>query len=223
MIIRDIGDELREVVWKNGFLIDTLLPSLIFLLSNQFADLFWAVIASLLYSGIRLVIRQRAGKPVIPVLVGIAGSLLSVLIVWVTRREQNYFLAGYVNNMVTVVLLFGSVVVKRPLVAMTSMLVRRWPLGWFLHPQVYPAYREATLAWALFFIAKIGLQAIIVGAVQTRQAVLLNFFNGWPLTLVLLVLTYVYGVWRLRMLVGPGVDEYRQGVPPPWEGQHKGF
>lgn len=46
---------------------------------------------------------------------------------------------------------------------------------------------------------------------------------GWPVTIVVLVLSYVYGIWRLRKLRGPGVDEFITGKQPPYRGQTRGF
>jgi hypothetical protein len=37
---------------------------------------------------------------------------------------------------------------------------------------------------------------------------------GWPFTVILLIVTYLYGLWRLSNLKGPR---------PPWEGQKRGF
>jgi hypothetical protein len=49
------------------------------------------------------------------------------------------------------------------------------------------------------------------------------FLTSWPLLLVVLVASYLYGLWRLRRLGGPSVREYQEGVPPPWQGQRRGF
>ena len=46
---------------------------------------------------------------------------------------------------------------------------------------------------------------------------------GWPVTIAVLVLSYVYGIWRLHQLGGPGVHEFREGKASPWEGQTRGF
>jgi hypothetical protein len=51
----------------------------------------------------------------------------------------------------------------------------------------------------------------------------LGLFTGWPGTVVLLILTYLYGTWRLARLGGPSVAEFHAGTPPPWTGQRRGF
>jgi hypothetical protein len=38
-----------------------------------------------------------------------------------------------------------------------------------------------------------------------------------------LVLSYIYGIWRLRKLKGPGIDEYLENKTAPFRGQTRGF
>jgi hypothetical protein len=47
--------------------------------------------------------------------------------------------------------------------------------------------------------------------------------TGFPALVVLLVITYLYGTWRLRNLQGPSVDEFKEKKPAPWLGQQRGF
>jgi hypothetical protein len=51
----------------------------------------------------------------------------------------------------------------------------------------------------------------------------LNILLGWPATILLLVVSYLYGTWRLQNLSGPSVEEFEQGAKPPWDGQRRGF
>jgi len=102
-------------------------------------------------------------------------------------------------------------------------VARGWPWDWYWHPQVRPAYNEVTLAWAVFFGARLTLQALLI---QSQNAALLAVFNivsGWPATIALLVATYLYGLWRLQRLHGPSVEEFKTNAPPPWKGQTRGF
>jgi hypothetical protein len=47
--------------------------------------------------------------------------------------------------------------------------------------------------------------------------------TGWPALLILLVLSYIYGIWRLQDLKGPSVEEFKSAASPPWQGQRRGF
>jgi hypothetical protein len=47
--------------------------------------------------------------------------------------------------------------------------------------------------------------------------------TGAPSTILLLMISYFYGVWRLKQLQGPGIEEFEIGLPPPWRGHKGGF
>ena len=113
--------------------------------------------------------------------------------------------------------------VRRPMVAWTSYLARRWPLGWYWHANVLPAYNEVTIAWAVAFSIRLALEFWLFqqDAVNTLGAA--RVVLGWPFTVGLLIASYLYGLWRLDNLAGPSVEEYKAGQEPPWEGQKRGF
>jgi hypothetical protein len=108
-------------------------------------------------------------------------------------------------------------------VALTSFVARRWPLAWYWHPRVRPAYNEVTLAWALFFALRLALQYAALRRQDATLTAFLHIVGGWPATVALLALSYLYGTWRLSRLGGPSVEEFRAGAPPPWDGQRRGF
>jgi hypothetical protein len=123
----------------------------------------------------------------------------------------------------TLLLTIVSLIIRRPMVAWTSFIARRWAWDWYWHPQVRPAYSETTFAWAVVFAVRQFLQ---YSAYQSHDVTLLavtNFFTGWFLTILLLILTYLYGTWRLAQLKGPSVEEFKNNTPPPWQGQRRGF
>ncbi len=119
--------------------------------------------------------------------------------------------------------LLASVIIKRPAVAFTSHLTRRWPLGWYWHPQVRPAYSEVTLAWVGFFGLKLAVQAWFYTRGDADALALFNVISGWPATILLLAGSYIYGLKRLEALRGPSVKEFNTNTPPPWQGQQRGF
>jgi hypothetical protein len=122
-----------------------------------------------------------------------------------------------------VLLCLASLALGQPLVAWTSHVVRRWPREWYWHPKVRPAYAEVTVAWAVFFGVKLVLQAQLIRLGALQEIVWFQALSGWPATIALLLVSYLYGTWRLRRLGGPSVEEYRRGAPPPWSSQQRGF
>ena len=52
---------------------------------------------------------------------------------------------------------------------------------------------------------------------------LFNLPSIWPALVVVLIISYVVGSKRLRVLRGPSVEEFQQNSPPPRQGQHRGL
>jgi hypothetical protein len=113
--------------------------------------------------------------------------------------------------------------VGRPIVAFTSFVARRWPLDWYWHPKVRPAYSEVTWMWVVFFGLRLLLQVNLFQQEAASLLGIVQFLTGWPATIILLIISYLYGTWRLRNLGGPSVEEFKSGTEPPWEGQQRGF
>jgi hypothetical protein len=109
------------------------------------------------------------------------------------------------------------------MVAWTSYLARRWPLDWYWHEKVRPAYTEVTLAWILFFALRLLWQVMLFQGQNVNQLAFVNALTGWPATAILLIVSYLYGTWRLARLGGPSVEEFQNGAPAPWQGQRRGF
>ena len=116
-----------------------------------------------------------------------------------------------------------SVILRRPMVAWTSHLARGWPLKWYWHPRVRPAYSEVTWLWAGFFAIRLLLQVALFRGAAPELLAVANVAMGWPTTSVLLVVSYLFGTWRLKNLNGPSVEEFKRGSEPPWTGQQRGF
>lgn len=220
---RELLDELRTVlVGRSGWL-DSLLPPILFIILNAFFGFPTSIWGSLVVAIIIFVYRVIRRQALRYALGGIAGVALSGLIAWLVGGAEGYFLPGIISGAFTVALCLGSVILKRPLVAWTSFITRRWPIEWYWHPRVRPAYSEVTIAWGLFFTLRTMLQLELF----QRQAVeALGFFQlitGWPALIILLIVSYLYGIWRLKNLGGPSVEEFKAEIEPPWEGQKRGF
>jgi hypothetical protein len=220
---REILEELRMVLAGRGNLIDSLLPPLFFVILNALWGMQVATWASL---GLAVVIglyRLFRRQSLLYALGGVAGVAIAVLIVQLLGRAEGFFLPGIIAGAATFLLCLVSVIVGRPIVAWTSYIARRWPLDWYWHPQVRPAYSEVTWLWVAFF----GLRLLLAFSLFQREATsalaVVQLVTGWPATIILLIISYLYGTWRLRNLGGPSVEEFKASAEPPWEGQRRGF
>jgi hypothetical protein len=220
---REILQELGLVLAGRSNLLDSIVPPALFLLLNVLLGFQWAMWGSLVVAVAITLLRLRRGQRVLYALGGIGGVALAIAVVWVTGRAEGYFLPGIVTGVFAVLVCLVSVLARRPIVAWTSYVTRRWPLDWYWHPKVRPAYSEVTWLWVFFFSLRLLLQVLFFQRAAAGFLAFLNVVTGWPATILLLVVSYLYGTWRLRVLGGPSVDEFKSGASPPWQGQRRGF
>jgi hypothetical protein len=220
---RELGQEFRTVFAGRGKLADSVIPPLVFVIINALLGVDYAVWSALALAVAITVIRLSRKQPLAYALGGLGGVVVAVLIVKLLDRAEGYFLPAIITGALTVVLCAVSVIAGRPLVAWTSYIARRWPLGWYWHPRVRPAYTEVTIAWTVFFAVRLAVQLRFFQGAQAVALAVVNVITGWPATVVLLALSYVYGLWRLKHLQGPSVAEFEAGAEPPWTGQRRGF
>jgi hypothetical protein len=221
--LQELSQEFRSVVIGESNLADTLIPTLVFLIVNGILGFEYAMWTSLVIAVIITIVRLRRRQPVQYAVGGVGSVLFAIVLSRLVGRAEGYFLPAIANGALVFVVTLASVLVRRPLVAWTSYFARRWPLEWYWHPRVRPAYSEVTLFWAIIFGLRLWLQVILFRAEDPETFATLTVLGGWPTTILLLVLSYLYGTWRLSRLGGPSVEELESGAPPPWQGQQLGF
>jgi hypothetical protein len=220
---RELVEEFRTVVIGRGNLFDVIVPPVVFVIINELLGLEVAVWGSIALAALIIVVRLARRQSLRNAFGGLGGVFFAILVAMLLGRAEGYFLPAIITGGLTVIVCLVSVLARRPLVAWTSHVARRWPLDWYWHPKVRPAYSEVTLAWAVFFALRLVLQlALFEGEAPVLLAVF-NVLAGWPATVTLLVMSYLYGTWRLRHLRGPSVQEFKDGAEPPWTGQRRGF
>ena len=219
----ELFEEFKGVAGRKKHLLDVFLPVLVFLLVNVFWGLEPALWSALIGGAVVFISRLIQKESVLSALVGIGGLVLAFLLTLFIRNASAFFLPGILGAGLTALLAFTSILIKRPLVAWTSFLARRWPLAWYWHSRVRPAYSEVTFFWVLFFAGKAALQFLIYNQGEALKLGVFQLLSGWPATILLLVASYLYGLWRLQNLQGPSVKEFKEKSPPPWEGQRRGF
>lgn len=219
---RELLEEFRSVMGKVG-LLDTILPPILFLLLNGLVGFTAAMFGALGLSVLIAILRLRRGQSLVYALGGMGSVGLAIALAYLLGSSEGYFLPGIVNGGLTVALTLVSLIIRKPIVAWTSYLARRWPLDWYWHERVRPAYAEVTLAWLAFFAVRLFWQVTLFQGRDADQLAFVNALTGWPATIALLVLSYLYGTWRLAKLGGPSVEEFRNGAPAPWSGQRRGF
>jgi len=220
---RELVEQFRTVFAGRGNLADSVIPPALFLIVNALLGFDYAMWGALALALLITVLRLSRGQSWKYALGGIGSVVVAIGVAKLLDRAEGYFLPSILTGVLTVILCGASIIAGRPLVAWTSHVARRWPLDWYWHPRVRPAYTEVTAAWTLFFAAKLLLQYLLFRGSRAGALAVINFIAGWPATILLLAVSYIYGTWRLQHLEGPSVEEFEAGADPPWEGQRRGF
>lgn len=221
--VRELAEEFRTVFVGRSNMTDSILPPILFVVINALTRLQYAIWSSLAVALLITMVRLARHDPIRNALGGLGAVILAVLVAQLLGRAEGFFLPAIVTGGLTFIVCVVSVLARRPMVAWTSHLARRWPLRWYWHPRVRPAYDEVTWMWALFFAIRWALQMALFQGAAPEVLAIVNVAMGWPATIALLAVSYLYGTWRLREMRGPSVEEFKEGAEPPWTGQRRGF
>jgi hypothetical protein len=219
----EIVEEVKSLLTGDRPLIDSAIPPLVYVAANAIWGLTPAVVVAIAVAAGLALYRITKDRPVLYALGGVAGVGFAAGLAALSGDADTYFLPGIISNAVYASVAIVSVVVKRPLNGWASWLFRRWPLEWYWRDDVRPAYTEVTWLWGANFAAKSYVSYLLYQNGETGWLGVSKVAFGWPTILPLLIVTYLYGNWRLHNLGGPNVAEFIAGKEPPFEGKQKGF
>lgn len=221
--INELLGELRTIFSGRTNTVDTIIPPLLYAVVFMFAGLLPATLSALilaaLLTGVRLIRKQSW----LYAFSGMVLTLFAAGLAWFTQNATSFFLPDLLTSGILLATLLLSIVVRKPIAAWSSHLTRAWPKEWYWLPNIRPAYTEVTWMWAAFITIRFIIQ---IGLYKQGNVTLLGWANvllGWPVTIAVLVISYLYGIWRLGKLKGPSVEEYLSNQAAPWKGQKKGF
>ena len=220
-MFREILEELNSVL--KGKTLDALLPPLLFVLAQSRTTLINAVIVAI---GLSLVIglyRLFKRQAIAYAFGGLVTVLIASAFALFANNASNYYLPGILSTTFLFIVILISVLIDKPLAAFVSHLTRGWSLAWFWRKDIKPAYREVTWFWVAMFGLSAGVQWVFYLGSDLNQLVWVTSLFGLPFTIFVLIVTYVYGLWRLKNLGGPGIDEFNQNKQAPYKGQTRGF
>lgn len=219
----EIRRELAGVFAGRVAIADGIVPPLAFVVLQGVWGLTAGAVAGIGSALAIIAWRLSRGRRLRFAVAGLAGTVVAVAFALRSGSPEDYFVPGLVSGALTSVVALSSIVVRRPFVAWVSWLTRGWPLAWYWHPRVRPAYTRATWMWLVFFTARTAVQWRIYSGGDTELLAIVRVVMGWPALLILLIATYVLGRRWLAALGGPSVAEWEADAPPPWEVQPVGF
>lgn len=219
-MLKDLYQEIKGFI--TGQTIDAIVPSIVFVSLNSMFGLNSAFVGSIVFSIGIIILRIIQKKKINYSLVGLGMVILASGLSFLTSNPNTYFLPDLITNILIVIGIVISLFIKKPFAAYASHLTRNWPIDWYFRKDIKPAYLEVSLIWLFFFFMKSIIQVLILIQPSIDSGII-NLLLGFPLTLIVMSISYIYGIIRLKQLKGPSVEEFKLNKESPYKGQTKGF
>lgn len=185
---------LLEQLGGVGGLVSSVVPAVVFVAVNPLAGLQPAIWASLGVAVAVGVWRRLRREPLQPAVSGIFGVAVCAFIAYRTGEARDFFLYGIWYSLLAGLMLMLSVVVRRPLVGMLWSVLNGFGFGWRTNRRARFGFDVATVVWAVFLLARFGVQRYLYDLQQTDWLGVARLAMGLPLTAVAALVT----IWAIR-------------------------
>jgi Protein of unknown function (DUF3159) len=188
---------LLEQLGGIGGLVSSVIPVVIFVAVNPLIGLqpaIWASLGAAVAVGVWRLVRR---EPLQPAVSGILGVAFCAFIAYRTGEARGFFLYGIWYSLVAGVALVLSVVVRRPLVGVLWSVLNGFGFGWRADRRVRFGFDVATLIWAVFLLARFGVQRWLYEVQEVGWLGVARLAMGLPLTAVAALVT----LWAIRRAV----------------------
>ncbi len=177
---------LLEIFGGTRGLIDSSVPSTVFVVANFFATRNQAISAAVVAGLIVVVLRKVRGESLKQAFNGFFGLLLAVVIVRSTGTGKGFFLPGILITAGSGLAFGISLLVRRPAVALALGAVDPRYAVWREYEPLRRACTRATAVWCASFFIRAGVAsavALSVGDAAADNLVILIVINAvkWPL------------------------------------------
>ena len=175
--------------WR-GFL-DAALPSLAFIIANAVGGLtpaIWAgVVAGVVVFAIRLVTRQGLQQA----FSGLVGLAICIFIAKQTGEAKDFFVFGIIRSGVVALVLLVTIAIRRPLAGYVWNFFSPVAGKWRENRYLVRIFGWLTAAWAGAFLVRFLIEGWLYLADSTSGLGAVRIALGYPLTFVLVLLTYL--------------------------------
>ena len=157
-MLKDLFTEILGFI--KGKTIDAIIPSILFVSLNAIFGLVIGIIGSLVFSIGLILLRIYQKKDIKYGLVGLGMLFIASILSLLTNNPNTYFLPDLLTNLLIVIVIVVSLIIRKPFAAYASHLTRAWPLEWYWRNDIKPAYLEVSIIWFIFFDIKLIIQII---------------------------------------------------------------
>ncbi|TXK17497.1 DUF3159 domain-containing protein [Homoserinibacter sp. GY 40078] len=172
-------------------LIESILPGLVFLTVYTITqDVLPSVLAPLGIAIVFIVVRLVMRQPVTSAVAGALGIGISAALALLSGRAEDNFVPGFIINVVTVVAMLVSVLVRRPLVGVI-VGVLTGDAEWRADPAKVRVSLVATILWAALPALRLAVQVPFYLAERPDLLAATKLVMGVPLYAILLWITWL--------------------------------
>lgn len=178
---------------------ETLVPGLLFLVIFTFTrDARISAIAPAALALVAVVVRLVRREPLVSVFSGAAGVAIAVLATLLTGRGADYYVPGFITNIVWSAGLLISMAVGWPLVGVALGALRGDLTGWRSDRVLKRVAMWLTLLWSGLFIARLAVQVPLYFAAREPDGIaatdalgVARLVMGVPLFALVIVFTWM--------------------------------
>ncbi|MEX2441015.1 MAG: DUF3159 domain-containing protein [Pontimonas sp.] len=177
---------------KRG-VVESLLPGLVFLaVYTVTQSLWWSVLTPLAASVGFIVTRLIHKSPLQPALIGLVGVAISAFVAIVSGRPENNFVVGLWVNAISLSVILGSFVFRRPIIGVIAGIVVNDD-QWHQNRARFAMASVATLLWAGMFALRLLVQVplYLSGEPAIQALAMAKLVLGIPLYGLTLWLTWL--------------------------------
>ncbi|MFI5491216.1 DUF3159 domain-containing protein [Actinoplanes sp. NPDC051859] len=213
-----MSEQISEQLGGVRGLIESSVPVLAFVLLNVLLGesvldlpkktaLAWAIGGSV---GSALVIgayRLSRKEPIRHAVNGLFGIAIGAFLAWRTGDAKNFYLPGILLTLGQVVVLIGSVAVRRPIIGYVwGVLANGGKHDWFDNPRLFRTFQWLTLVWAASLFVRAGVQGWLWLADEANAIGLVRVLISWPIYAATLAFT----AWAVHRVTAAQAAEQEQ-------------
>lgn len=186
------GRSLLTAVGGVRGLIEAILPGLGFLVVYAFTrQVLPSVIAPVVVALAFVLVRLATKSPATQAFAGVFGIALSAGLALFTGRAEDNFVIGLVINVVSVIVLLVSLVIRWPLVGLIAGVLTNELTAWRQDRAKRRVLTLATWLWVGLFSLRLAVQAPLYFSGQTEWLAATKLLMGVPLYAALLWVTWL--------------------------------
>lgn len=179
--------------WRG--IVESGIPITVFVLVNLIWSLRPALVASVVLTLLIAAVRLGQRRSVRYAMNGLFGIALGAVIAWRSGEARDFYLPGIIISYGYAAAMIASVLLRHPLVGwLWSVLFLKGSSDWRTDRRLMRTFNWLTLLWALVWIAKVSVQAVLYVADNEHLLGIARLALGAPPYLLLLLVT----IWVVR-------------------------